>query len=137
MGSCSSRRWLGDQPLPVDPPCPCGLTGSAFEYHRLDCDRSSHPYIDEQACVLVGEAVASLVVMRGGERGDAGAVLAALASLIAEAQSQVPEAVAEARCQDYTWAEVAGRLASTTSTARRRYGGYAARWRADLPAAED
>ncbi len=104
MGSCSSQRWPGDEPLPVDPPCSCGLTGSPFEYHRLDCDRSSHPYIDEEACALVEEAVASLVVMRGGERGDAGAVLAALASLIAEAQIRLPGIVADAREQDYTWA---------------------------------
>jgi hypothetical protein len=58
-----------------------------------------------------------------------------LASLIAEAQNQLPDAVAEARCDGYTWAEIAGRLATTAGTARRRYGSYA-RWRASVAGGE-
>ncbi|MHB1555177.1 MAG: hypothetical protein ACYCSX_17970 [Acidimicrobiales bacterium] len=80
---------------------------------------------------MVEHAVESLVWVRGTGVGDAGAALSALASLIAEAQSRLPDAVADAREQDYTWAEIAARLASAASTARRRYGHYSS-WRADL-----
>jgi molybdenum-dependent DNA-binding transcriptional regulator ModE len=84
---------------------------------------------------LVEEAVGSLVVSRGGGRGDAGAVLSALASLIAETQRRLPDAVADARDQEYTWAEIAARLATTTSVVSRRYRDYI-RWRAGLAVGE-
>ncbi len=77
---------------------------------------------------MVEEAVESLVCLRGSGLGDAGAALAALASLVAEAQARLPDAVADARDQDFTWAEIATRLATTAGTVRRRYGAYA-RWR--------
>lgn len=80
---------------------------------------------------MVEDAVECLVCLRGLGTGDAGAALSALASLIAEAQARLPDAVADARDGDYTWAEIATRLATTASTARRRYGHYA-RWRARL-----
>jgi hypothetical protein len=63
-------------------------------------------------------------------------VLSFLASLIAEAQARLPDAVADARDRDYTWPEIAGRLAVGASTVRRRYGGYT-RWRAGLSLPED
>ncbi len=80
---------------------------------------------------MVEEAVESLVCLRGSGPGDAGAVLSCLASLIAEAQARLPDAVADARDRDYTWPEIATRLAATASTARRRYAAYA-HWRAGL-----
>jgi hypothetical protein len=128
-------RWLGDEGFPADTSCSCGLTGAPFEFHGPDCDRSSRPYIDEETLALVEDAVESLVVLRGGGRGDAGGALSALASLIAEAQSRLPDAVADGRDQDYTWAEIAARLASTASTVSRRYGDYI-RWRAGLAVGE-
>jgi hypothetical protein len=91
--------------------------------------------VDEETLVLVEEAVESLVSFRGGGRGDAGAALSALASLIAEAQSRLPDRVADARGQHYTWAEIAVRLATAASTACRRYGEYT-RWRTGLPMEE-
>lgn len=127
MRSCLPRGWPGDEAFAVDPPCSCGLTGAPFEFHRQDCDRTSRPYIGEETVVLVDEAVWSLVVLRGGEMGDGRAVVSALASLIAEAQSRLPDAVADARDQDYAWAEIATRLASTASTVSRRYGDYVRR----------
>ncbi len=134
MVSCLPRGWLGDE-FPVDRPCSCGLTGAPFEFHRPDCDRSSCPWLDEETLALVEEAVGSLVVSRGGGRGDAGAVLSALASLIAETQRRLPDAVADARDQEYTWAEIAARLATTTSVVSRRYRDYI-RWRAGLAVGE-
>jgi len=136
LWSCLPRGWLGDEGFPVDLVCSCGLTGARWEFHRPGCDRSRHPCIDEETLALVEEAVACLVCVRGGGCGDAGAVLSALASLIAEAQSRLPDAVADAREQDYTWGEIAVRLATTACTAGRRYGAYA-RWRSGLPVAEE
>jgi DNA-directed RNA polymerase specialized sigma24 family protein len=101
------------------------------ELHHHGCDRARAPYLDYDTLGLVEGAVESLVCSRGSGQGDAGAALSCLASLIAEAQSQLPDAVAQARCHDYTWEEIASRLATTARTVRRRYGAYA-RWRASL-----
>lgn len=129
--SCLPPGWLGDEGFPVDPACSCELSGAPFEFHRPGCDRTLYPYLDEESLAVVADAVGSLVCLRGSVVGDAGAVLSVLASLIAEAQSRLPDAVFDARDQDFTWAEIATRLATTASTARRRYGHYA-RWQAGL-----
>jgi hypothetical protein len=129
--SCLPRGWLGDEAFPADQACSCGFTGAPVGVHRLGCDRTSHPYLDEETLASVEEAVESLVYARGRGPGDAGAVLSCLASLIAEAQSRLPDTVADARDRDYTWAEIVARLATAAPTARRRYGDYG-RWRADL-----
>lgn len=133
LPSCLPRGWLGDESFPPDPVCSCGLTGASFEFHRGGCDRTLQPYVDDETQVLVERAVESLVVLRGSGRGDAGAVLSCLASLIVEAQAGLPDAVADARDGEYTWAEIGGRLAASASAVRRHYGDYA-RWRASLPA---
>ncbi len=129
--SCLPRGWLGDEAFLPAPPCSCGLTGAPFEFHRPGCDRSTCPYLDEESLALVAEAAASLVGLRGSVTGDAGAVLAVLTSLIAEGQAQLPDAVADARDQGFTWSEIASRLAVGASTVRHRYGHYAT-WRAAL-----
>ena len=136
LPSCLPRGWLGDESFPADPVCSCGLSVALFEFHRRGCDRSLYPFVDDDTLALVGAAVDSLVLLRGSGQGDAGAVLSCLASLIAEAQARLPDAVADARDRDYTWGEIADRLAATASTARRRYGNYA-RWRAGLAVPED
>lgn len=129
---CLPRGWLGSEHLPEDPRCSCGAGGVPYELHRCGCDRTRAPYLEHDTLELVERAVESLVWGRGSSPGDAGAALSCLASLIAEAQSQLPAVVAEARCEGYTWEEVAGRLATTARTARRRYGPYT-RWWASLP----
>lgn len=133
---CLPRTWLGTEHLPYDPECSCGAGGVPSEPHDPACDRTRAPYLDHDTLGLIDQAVGSLVWSRGASPGDAGAALSCLASLIAEAQSQLPGAVATARCQDCTWAEVARRLATTARTARRRYGAYV-RWWASLPTGED
>lgn len=127
MPSCFARGWLGDESFPVAPVCSCGLTGAPFEYHGPDCDRAVHPHIDAETLALVDDAVESLACLRGSVSSDAGAALSCLASLIAEAQSRLPDVVAAARDQDYTWPEIAARIGATASTARRRYGNPARR----------
>jgi hypothetical protein len=136
MPSCLPRGWLGDEEFPVAPECSCGLTGAPFEFHGADCDRAVHPHLDDETLALVDAAVESLACLRGSVSSDAGAALSCLASLVAEAQSRLPDAVAAARDQDYTWSEIAARLATTASAARRRYGDYV-RWVADLPVPGD
>ena len=90
------------------------------------------PYTGEDTAVVVDEAVASLVLLRAPMwLGDAGPTISVLVSLAAEVEDLLFEAVADARDQDYTWDEIAARLASTASTTRRRYAGYT-RWRASI-----
>lgn len=125
---CLPRSGSGTEHLSCGAQCSCGITGAPFEFHHPGCDRARVPYIDHDTLALVEGAVESLVWSRGSGHGDAGAALSCLASIIAQAQSQLPDAVAAAREHDYTWEEIAERLASTPSSTRRRYSAYA-RWR--------
>ena len=63
--------------------------------------------------------------------GDTGATVSVLASLQAEIAFRLPDAVADARDQGYTWNQIAMHLATTTSAARHRHATYA-RSRRDL-----
>lgn len=54
--------------------------------------------------------------------GDAGATVHLLASLIAEAERRLPRAVADAREQEYSWAEIADLLGVTRAAAQQRFG---------------
>jgi hypothetical protein len=53
--------------------------------------------------------------------GDSGVRLHALASLIAQAEQLLPEAVNDARDQELTWTEIGELLGTTAATAARRY----------------
>jgi hypothetical protein len=55
--------------------------------------------------------------------GDAGATLHLLTSLIAQAEHRLPRAVADARDQDYSWAQIADLLGVTRASAWQRYAG--------------
>ncbi len=92
-------------------------------------DRATMPYTDAWSAGLIGEAVTSLVLMRAPMwLGDAGPTISVLVSLSGEAASSVFDAVADARDQGYTWDQIASRLATTPTSACRRYGPYS-RWR--------
>ena len=123
--------WLHiDSLLPV-PVCSCAV-GGGWRFHDRVCDRVARPYIDDETAALIESAVESLVCGRGSGIGDAGAALSCVTSLIIEALSRLPDAVADAREQDYSWDEIAARLATTASCARRRFGPYG---RGRVPAA--
>ena len=64
--------------------------------------------------------------------GDAGATLHLIASLVAEARSRVPRAVADARDQEYSWAQVADLLGVTRASVWQRYAGRTAQDRTPL-----
>jgi len=86
-----------------------------------------HPVVDEESAAVLEEALHSLTILRcAGDEGDAGARLHMLASLMAQANAMLTDAVADARDQDYAWAEIAGRLGIATATARRRFAHAAA-----------
>lgn len=123
---CRPPGWLRIESLPAGPECPCVPAG-AFGFHAPHCDRAARPYVDDESLALIEDAVQSLVCFRGSGAGDAGAALSCLTSLVIEALSRLPNAVADARDHDYTWEEIAGRLATTASNARRRYGPYSRR----------
>ena len=53
--------------------------------------------------------------------GDSGVRLHALASLIAQAEQLLPQAVHDARDQELTWTQIGELLGTTTATAARRY----------------
>ena len=109
-----------------------GDLGGPWEFTDPRRDGAMIPYTDEVTAVVIDEAVTSLVLMRAPMWfGDAGPRISVLVSLAGQAEDLVFDAVAGARGRGYTWDEIASRLGSTATTARRRYAGYT-RWRASL-----
>ncbi len=88
-------------------------------------DRTAIPDTDAECRVLIDDAVSSLVAVRGGSPRDPGAIVSVLVSLAIEADARLPDAVADARDQGYTWDAIADRLATTVPAARHRYAWYA------------
>jgi hypothetical protein len=73
---------------------------------------------------VIQDAIDTLGTLRGLPwLGDAGATLHLLTSLIAEAQQRLPRAVADARDQDYSWAQIADLLGVTRASAWQHYAG--------------
>jgi len=88
-------------------------------------DRTHHvpPRVDEDSDITLNEAIATLGTLRAlSWLGDAGAELHLLASLLRHAEARLPDAVAEARDQDYSWAEIGDLLGTTRAAAWQRYG---------------
>ena len=86
----------------------------------------ANPLVDEESEAVLVVAVEDLVVLRSPMwSGDAGAVLHALASLAAQIQQWLPDAVADARDQEYSWAEIARMIGITTATTQRRFAAHA------------
>ena len=73
---------------------------------------------------VLDDAIASLGTLRNLPwLGDAGATMHLLVSLIPQAEQQLPRAIADAREQDYSWAEIADLLGVTRASAWQRYAG--------------
>jgi hypothetical protein len=82
-----------------------------------------HAVIDDDSAQVLDDAVEQLSSCRSPlNRGGGALGLHVLVSLINQAHALVPDAVAEALDQGYTWAEVAAQLGTSPGTARRRYG---------------
>ena len=107
----------------------------AFEDPRRN--RTAFPCTDNDTATLIHEAAKNLTIFRAPMGlGDAGATVSVLVSLAGEADSQLWDAVADARDQGYTWDHIADRLATSVTTARRRYSGYTT-WRKTHPLDHD
>jgi len=80
------------------------------------------PRTDGDSLDVISEAIDSLARRRTPYwLGDSGVRLHALASLIAQAQQLLPQAVHDARDQELTWAQIGELLNTTAATAARRY----------------
>jgi hypothetical protein len=98
-------------------------------------DHYIEPATGDDSAVVLDAAIESLGALRGLEWvGDAGVTVHLLASLLAEARSRMPRAVADARDQDYSWGQVAELLGVTRASAWQRYAGRTARDRTPLEA---
>lgn len=90
------------------------------------------PLVDEESAAVLVWAVNDLVLLRSPMWvGDAGAVLHALGTLIAQLNEWLPDAIADALDQDYSWAEIA-RLAGLSTATVKRYAEQTAARRAPL-----
>ena len=91
------------------------------------------PFTDAASRTVLEAAVLDLVAHRGGRQDEPGDAISVLVSLLAEGECWLPELVADARAQCYSWDAIATRLATTISAARHRYAAYAI-WRRQHPA---
>jgi DNA-directed RNA polymerase specialized sigma24 family protein len=106
--------------------------------HAAMNERRDHylaPAADNDTESVLDEAINSLARLRAmGGRGNAGVDLHLLTSLIDEATRRLSGAVAQARVQGYSWAEIADLLGVTRASAWQRYAG---RVNNDPPSVED
>jgi hypothetical protein len=76
------------------------------------------PATDLDSLRVLDEAIDQLARLRTPYwLGDSGVRLHALASLVAQAQQLLPQAVHDARDQELTWAQIAELLGTTATTA--------------------
>jgi hypothetical protein len=92
-------------------------------------DHTLIPRTDDVCRAILDHALTCLILVRGGDTRDPGAVISSLVSFIADAGDRLPDAVATARARGYTWNRVAERLGTTIPTARHRFAGHARRSR--------
>lgn len=86
-------------------------------------DYYEHPSIDDDTRRVIDEALELLGMIRipNGWLGDGGAEVQLLVSMIAEAERRLPGAVALARDQEYSWAEIGDMLGTTRAAAWQRF----------------
>jgi hypothetical protein len=81
------------------------------------------PRIDNDSLEILSDAIDALAQRRTLYwLGDSSVRLHALASLIAQAQNLLPEAVHDTRDQAFTWNQIGQLLNTSPTTAARRYG---------------
>jgi hypothetical protein len=100
--ACKLSHWKrrqAESPSPLKA-YPMGLSDVMTE-------RAPAPYLAGDSAQLVDDLIATLGTVRGLQWvGDSGAMLHLLASMTAEIESRMPAAVAGARDQLYSWAEI-------------------------------
>jgi hypothetical protein len=97
------------------------VTDTAIKHARRD--HYEGPRTDKDSARVTDEAVTSLGKLRIPLRwhGDGGAELQLLASLQAEIDRRLPKAVALARDQKYSWAEIGDLVGTTRAAAWQRF----------------
>ena len=85
-------------------------------------DQMPTPVADDLSATVLDEAIDTLAELRTPYwLGDSAVRLHTLASLLAQAHTLLPSAVAQARDQNLTWDQIGELLGVTGSTAARRY----------------
>ncbi len=80
------------------------------------------PATGDDSLQVLNQAIDDLARLRTAYwLGDSAAHLHALASLIAQAQQLLPQAIHDARDQELTWAQIGELLNTTAATAARRH----------------
>jgi len=79
------------------------------------------PATGDDAEAVLGEALVTLGTQRQLWPGDAGVTLHLLISFTAQAERRLPQAVADARDQGCSWAEIADLLGVTRASAWQRF----------------
>jgi hypothetical protein len=95
----------------------------AAETWQMKDPRRLHPnhlVVDDDSAEALQAAVHLLELSRSPlNQGDGALRVHVLVSLIAQAETVLPDAVADARDQDHPWADIAAQLGVTADTARR------------------
>ncbi len=98
------------------------MTGARRRLRPTQPEQMPAPVVDDLSATVLGEAIDALAALRTPYwLGDTAVHLHALASLLAQAQRLLPDAVAQARDQDLTWDQIGQLLGLSGSTAARRY----------------
>jgi hypothetical protein len=80
------------------------------------------PRTDQDSALVLTEAVDALAALRTPYwLGDTAVGLHSLASILAQAQQLLPDAVRQARDQGHSWTEIGQLLNLSPTTAARRY----------------
>jgi hypothetical protein len=97
----------------------------AAETWQMNDPRRPHPdhvVLDDDSAQVTETAAYQLSIFRSPMGYGEGTLrVHALATLIAQAEALLPDAVADARDQDHTWSDIASQLGIAADTARRRY----------------
>lgn len=79
------------------------------------------PQLDHDSTTALDEAIETLRLLRDGEPYNSADKLTILASIAAAAQQAIPDAIADARENDFTWEQIAYCAGLSISAARRRH----------------
>jgi hypothetical protein len=100
-----------------------------ISHRHLDDDswwpnHTTIPFSDAASSAILDHAIACIVLLRGGDLQDPGSAISALVTFIVDAQSRLPDLVADARDRGHTWNHIAQRLGCTIPAARHHYADY-------------
>jgi hypothetical protein len=98
------------------------MAAETWQFEDPQRPHPDHVIVDDDSAEALQEAVHHLELARSPMNlGDGALRVHVLASLVAQADALLPDAVAQARDQDHPWADIAAQLGITAQTARRRY----------------